>query len=157
MWSLSQVKYLQFFYLTFILLFFFFLFIFFYFHEIHVNGNISLIYITRDKPFARIYLECKFVSFQEKCCPLISWAVGYRLTHALNHSVSRLTKDVTQEWIHVHRGGNCQLVFFFCFFCLLLLLLFLSSEKGIYTKKKEFASSGSKFFSFRVDLYSEEA
>ena len=70
MWSLSQVKYLQFFIKHSFYYSFFFYSSFFYFHEIHVNGNISLIYITRDKPFARIYLECKFFSFQEKCCRL---------------------------------------------------------------------------------------
>ena len=43
---------------------------------------------------------------------------------------------------------------FFFFFCLITCTQ-APSEKGVYSKRKEFAPKGSKFFPFRVDPFSE--
>ena len=45
---------------------------------------------------------------------------------------------------YTFRGGDCQIL---CF----------ASEKGIYSKRKEFAPTGSKFFPEREDPFQEGA
>ena len=80
----------------------------------------------------------------------VNTVVGIKTTHKLHQIYLLRGLDTVCRFSSIFNKGDnfCHVLFAFLHTNSLL--------KRVYSKRKEFALSGSKFFPFRVDLFSEE-